>query len=165
MHFAGGDLFFCRADEAEFADTNSLLRAHGRAEDAARHGAVRVEVAGAGVWVQRGARLVVAVIFEGHERRVVVAENAGNRVPRKIGSEARECFGDTLVDTGGAPRIGAFEFGESGAEAGGVKLGDLEDADATLRAADTAGEMGAALLDRTSQFGVDDLDKTLVAGR
>jgi len=165
LHFAGGDFGFAGADETEFADANSLFGADGRPEDAARHGAMGVEVARAGGGVEGGARLVVAVVLEGGEGVLVVAKEAGGDVARKVGSEALDGVGDALAHAGRTGGVGALEFGQTMAEAGRVELGDLEDADATLRASDAAGEMRAALLDGAGEFGVNDLDETVVAGR
>ncbi len=164
LHFACGDLFLGRADEAEFADANSLFRADRRAEDAARHGAMSVQVAGAGGGVERRAGFVVTVVFEGGKGWFVVAENAGRMVAREVWGEAGKRVGNALAEAGGAFGIGAFQFGESGAEAGGVELSDLEDTDAALGAADAAGEPVPAFLDGAGEFGVDDLDESLVAG-
>ena len=165
LHFARGDLLFRGADEAEFADGDSLFCTNRRAEDAARHGAMGVKVAGAGDGIERGTRFVVAVVFEGREGFRVVAKDAGGWVAWKVGSEARDGVGDALMDAGRASGVVAVEFGESGAESGGVELRDLEDADAALGAADAAREMGSALGDGEGEFGVDDLDETLVACR
>jgi hypothetical protein len=126
---------------------------------------MRVQVACARSRIERRTGFVVAVVFEGRERLFVVAENAGRDVAGEIGGESSDGGGDTLAHSCCALRISAVQLGEAVAEAGGVELGDLENADTALGTADAAGEMGAASLDGAGEFRIYDLDETLVAGR
>src|SRR5271168_96637 len=47
LQFGGKNLLFAGSIEAELADADSVLCANGRAEDAAGHGTMGVEIAGA----------------------------------------------------------------------------------------------------------------------
>lgn len=78
VELAGGDFFGGGADEAELAGGEVVLfGAHGWAEGAAEDGAVLVEVAGAGGWVEDGAGLIVGELFEEDCGFMVFAEDAG----------------------------------------------------------------------------------------
>jgi predicted dehydrogenase len=157
VHLAGEDFFFGGAVEAKLAEVNGIgINAEGRTEGAAGEGTVVVEIAFAGVGIERGTEIVVTEIFEPRLRLGIFGEDAGDRVAGKIG----EVDGMGAVgDLGGAVGIGASEFGESVAQAEGIGLGDWENADATLAATGTAGEPCAAALRGVNQGGIDDIDQ------
>ncbi len=94
------------------------------------------------VEVEDGAGFVVGELFEEDGRFVVFGEDAGGEVAGEPGVEAGEGFGYACVDACGAWWVGWVEDGEAFAEAGGVLVGDGEDADAALGAAGAADEVG-----------------------
>ena len=84
---------FRRADETEFAyGETALFVGHRWTEGAAGDGARRVEVAGAGKWVEDGAGLVVSEIFKGFFVMRFGEELAGEDVARKAAGEATAGF-------------------------------------------------------------------------
>ncbi len=146
VEFAGGDLFGGGVDEAELAGGEvdfSIVAfgAHGWAEGAAEDGAVFVEVAGAGGEVEDGAGLVVGELFEEDGGFVVFVEDAGGEVAGEPWVEAGEGLGYALRGCAALFRGRLVRAGEAFAEAGGVFVGDGEDADAALGAAGMADEM------------------------
>jgi len=162
VDFAGGDFFGCRSVETELADSETVFCLQRRAEDAAGDGAGRVEVAESGSGIEDGAGFVVGEVLEVGGARVI--EKAGSRVAGKIRSEASDGLPGALADGGGAFGIGRIESGESVAQAGGVKLGDGEDADAALGAPGSAFEPGTGAMCGVGDGGIDDLNEQRVAG-
>jgi len=65
----------------------AVLVAHGRAEGAALHGARRIEIAGAGSWVENGTWFVVGEFFEGFFVMWLGEKDAGIRVAGEAGGE------------------------------------------------------------------------------
>jgi hypothetical protein len=144
LHFAGGDLLWRCADEAEFAmgeggGAGACVHLHGRAEDAAGHGAGCIEVAEAGGGVERGAGGFVGEVFEAGLILIRLAESAGGGVAGKFATE----FGDPLLGAEfngcGSGWVGGAEVVHSFAEAEGVELADGEGAVTALGAAGAAG--------------------------
>ena len=99
-HLAGGDLRLSGTHKTEFTATEGLAvgHAHGRAEDSARHGAPRVNVAEAGGRIERGTRCVVGEIVEARLVCVGVAEDAGGEIAGKAGPEFGEPCAGALTD-------------------------------------------------------------------
>ena len=161
VEFGGEDFLLGGSGEVEFADADAVLRPDGRAEDAAGDRAGGVEVAGSGGGVERGAGLVIGEVLVA---RVGFVEPAGGGVTGEVGGEALDGVGGSAADGGGAGRIFGFERGESGTEALGVELGDGEDSDAALGAAEAALEPGAGAVGGVGGGGVDDLDELAVLG-
>jgi len=126
---------------------------------------MRVEVAGAGHGIEDGARLVVGKLLEECDGLPVFSQDAGAGVAGEVGSEACDGFGDSLLDAAGAFGIGFCEEVEAVAETGCVLLGDGEDADAALGAAEAADEMLAAACGGGDEGGVDDLEEIAVGLR
>jgi hypothetical protein len=161
MDFGGGDFFHRGSNEAEFADAEAVFCAERWAKDAAGHGAGGVEIAEPGGGIENGAMLVVGEVVE---VGAVFIDEAGNCVSRKIGGKTGDGLLSAGSDSGGALWVGGAEGGEAFAQAGGVELGDREDADAALGASWSALEPGAGAVGRVGYGSIDDLDEVRVAG-
>ncbi len=161
VDFAGGDLFGCCSVEAEVANAEGFFGAERRAEDAAGHGASRVEVAESGGRIEGGAGFVVGEVFK--VNGTIFVEKAGAGVAGKIGSEAVDGLAGAEAEGGGAFGIGGIEERKAFAEADGVELGDGEDADAALGASGSTQEPGAGAAGSVGDGGVDDLNELRIA--
>ena len=162
VEFAGGDLFGACVDEAEFASGEVVFfGAHGWAEGATEDGAVLVEIAGAGGWVEDGAGLVVGELFEEDGGLGVFVEDAGGEVAGEPGVEAAQGFGyagaDSCCPLGVCLGQGSHAF----AEAGCILVGYGEDSDAALGAAGVADQVMPAAAVSVGYGGVYDLDERL----
>ncbi len=92
IHFAASNFFCGRVDEAEFADGQMVFFiSDGRPEGFALDWAKCVEIAGAGFWVEDGAKLVVGKVLEGFFVLWLGEEQAVGWVSWEIGKEA--CLG------------------------------------------------------------------------
>lgn len=164
-HCAGGDFVFCGAGEAEVTASQRLVvgDARGRAEDAAGHGAVGVDIAEAGDGIEGGTGRFIGEGFKAGLLFVGGAEDAGGAVAGKVGG------------VGGEPGLGAVFEGCRGLGIRGLQeahprleTGDIEGVDrestvAALGAAGTAGEPGAGAVCSVGEGSVDDLDELAVA--
>ena len=162
FQFARGDLFGARVDEAELAGGEVVFfGAHGWAEGATEDGAVLVEIAGAGGWVEDGAGLVVGELFEEDGGLGVFVEDAGGEVAGEPGVEAAQGFGyagaDSCCPLGVCLGQGSHAF----AEAGCILVGYGEDSDAALGAAGVADQVMPAAAVSVGYGGVYDLDERL----
>jgi hypothetical protein len=166
VDFAGGDLFFGCAVEAEFADAESgvagiIFGTKRGTKYAAGHGTRGVEVAESGGGIEDGTGLVVGEAFELAGASFV--DEAGVRIAGKIGRETGGRLTGALANGGGAIRIGGVEGSEAFAETGGVKLRDGKDADAALGASWSAEKESAGAAGGVGNSGIDDVDELGIA--
>jgi hypothetical protein len=142
-HFACGDLFGRGAHEAELAMTQAFraafaCRAHGRAEDAARHGPPRVHIAPARCGVERGTCGNVGEVFEACLVFDRTTKCAGIAIAGKIRTVFRKPGASAALDLSRERGICGAQFIHSGAKARGVKRVDGKGSVAALRATDAA---------------------------
>lgn len=109
VEFAGGDLFCCGLGVAELAMREvAVLGTAWWPERPTEHGAMLVEIAGAGAGagVEDGAGLVVREVLEGLVRFVVFAEDAGTGVAGECGREAGKRVGHAGSEAVGSGEVG-----------------------------------------------------------
>ena len=105
-HLRRGNLLCWSTHKAQFADTEStFFGAHRRAEGAAGHRPMSIQVARAGCRIEHRAGLVVAEIFESLERRFVLIENARLSVTRVGSRQAQDGRIDPGLDLRSALRV------------------------------------------------------------
>jgi hypothetical protein len=159
VELGGEDLIFAGSVEIQFADADAVFRPNGRPEDAAGDGARGVEIARSGGGVERGTGFVVGEVVVA---RVGLVELAGGWIAGKAGRQTADGFQGSLTDGRGFFWFFEIEGGESGAETGGVKLRDAEDADAALGASQAAVQPVARAAGGVGCGGIDDLDELVV---
>lgn len=174
-HFAGGDLGFGGADEAQFAAAQhvgwfvALIvgggHADGRTEDAAGHGAPGVDVAESCGGVEGGTRGFVGEVFESSVVGIGCAEEAGLGIAREVGEVFAEPGAGAEFEIGGEGGLGGAQRIHAGAEAEDVERIDGEGSVAALRAPGSAGEPGAGATAGFGERSIDDLHEFSVAWR
>ena len=161
-HFTGGNLLFCGPVVAKLADAEALFGAHGRPENAAGHGAGKIQITKAGDGIERRTGLVIGEVFKAGFAFGRWIQQASRRVAGEILDEPGDRSPRPLANGTGAFRIGRTELLQPLLETGCIQLMDSENPHATWRAtglADqpipaAAGCVGQRSIENLYQFGV-----------
>jgi hypothetical protein len=163
-HFACDDLLWSRSDETEFAVAQAFgtiftCRANGRPEDAASHGAPRVNVAAARSGVERGASGVVGEVPKLSFVGFRCSEHAGLGIAGKVWTLLTEPRAGTEFNCGGERRIFVAQSRHARTKPRGVEGVDGERSVAALRTADAARKQVSSAAGGIGKRGVDTLEK------
>ncbi len=165
-HFAGGDLVFASAHEAELAAAEGIAVAHayGRAEDAAGHGAPGVDVAAAGSRIEGGTGGFVGKAFKLRLFGSGGAEDSGTEIAGKGGSVFREPKPGAAGEFGRESGVGDTKNLHPGAQALRIESVDGKGSVTALGAAEAAGEPVTGAPGGVGQSGIHDLHEPGIAG-
>ena len=162
-HFAFCDLSLACTLEAKFANSQTLVRAHGRTKHAACHGTRLVQIAESGFMIENGARFIVRKSREFFVRFRTFVEHTCYRIAGKALKQSRNRILHSFADPPGAGRIRLLQIPQPFLKSRGIKLINAKCANAALRASRTASEPGTALTGCFRQCSVHDLNQIVIA--